>query len=87
MQSTEAQTTYKSRVKVLQRFFLKSRNQWKAKCGAAKSALKLARNQIRAVEKSREVWKAQAQHMKAQLHEMQRQLEELQSKSGRAPGQ
>lgn len=93
MQCMEAETTYKSRSKVLQRFFLRSRNRWKAKCRRAKSELKLARNQIRAVEASRAAWKtqardakAQAKRMAAELQEARRQLGEVQSKSGRRPG-
>jgi uncharacterized protein (DUF3084 family) len=89
MESTPQTATYTSRPKVLQRFFLRSRNQWKAKCRGAKSELKLARNQIRAVEKSREAWKAEAQDAKtharqlaAELQQTRRQLEELQSKNG-----
>jgi chromosome segregation ATPase len=93
MQCVEAETTYKSRSKVLQRFFLRSRNRWKAKCRRAKSELKLARNQIRAVEASRAAWKtqardakAQAKRMAAELQEARRQLEEVQSKNGRRRG-
>jgi hypothetical protein len=87
MESLTQTATYTSRPKVLQRFFLRSRNRWKAKCRGAKSELKLARNQIRAVQKSRAAWKARAQQRRAELQEARRQLEELQSKNRRRPGQ
>ena len=87
MHSTEAETTYKSRPKVLQRFFLGSRNRWKAKCREAKQELKLAKNQVRAVEKSRAAWKSEAQQLRDELRQARQQLEELQSKNGGQHGQ
>jgi hypothetical protein len=85
METVGVETTYKSRPKLLQRFFLRSRNQWKAKCRGAKRELKLARNQIRAVQHSRAGWKARAQQLAAELQAARQQVEELQSKNGRQP--
>ena len=53
MQTTIQGVTYKSRSKLLLGFFKRSRDNWKRKCKQAKAELKLAKNQNRAVEKSR----------------------------------
>lgn len=76
MQTMERQGIYKSRMKVLMRFFERSRNNWKRKCCRAKAELKLARNQIRAVEKSRARWRALSKQWRLELQETRRQLEE-----------
>jgi hypothetical protein len=60
-------TTYKSRGKVLLEFFRRSRDQWKAKCIEAKSALKRANNRNRWLETSRDNWKARATELETQL--------------------
>lgn len=53
-------TVYKSRPKLLVRFFEKSRDGWKSKCREAKAELKKARNLICWLETSRDDWKARA---------------------------
>jgi hypothetical protein len=73
----EQERVYKSRSKLLMRFFVKSRDQWKAKCREAKFQLKLAKNKIHAMQKSRAGWKAEAKRLAAKLQESQRLLEEL----------
>jgi len=75
MQTMERKTVYKSRTKVLLRFFEESRNNWKRKCRKAKENLKLAKNQVRAVEKSRAHWKALNKQLRRELQETRRQLE------------
>lgn len=76
MQTMEQETNYKSRPKLLLRFFVKSRNNWKRKCRQAKGELKLAKNQNRAVQKSRAYWKALSKELRAELQQTRRQLEE-----------
>ncbi len=76
MQTMELKTDYKSRPKLLLRFFVKSRNNWKRRCREAKAELKLAKNQNRAVQKSRAQWKALSKQLQIELQEARRQLEE-----------
>ena len=58
MQTTILGVTYKSRSKLLSDFFKRSRDNWKEKCKQAKAELKLAKNQNRAVEKSRVMFRS-----------------------------
>ncbi len=67
---------YSSPPRKLLRFFLKSRDQWKAKCQHAKTTVKRLENRVRFLEKSKEQWKSKAQaleqenaHLKAQAQE------------------
>lgn len=76
MQTMERETNYTSRPKLLLRFFVKSRNNWKRKCRKAKAELKLAKNQNHAVQKSRVHWKALSKQLRFELQETRRQLEE-----------
>ena len=59
MQSQEME--YVSPLRKLVRFFESSRDKWKAKHHEVKKQLKLAQNQIRAVEKSRAKWRQDAE--------------------------
>lgn len=61
---------YRSPTKKLLRFFETSRDKWKAKYLGAKHQLKLAQNQVRAVEKSREQWRSKAQQAEQALREL-----------------
>lgn len=70
MLQTADGTAYKSRPKLLLEFFRRSRNQWKAKCQAAKAALKNARNRGRWMETSRDQWKERAQQLQAELDQL-----------------
>lgn len=45
----------------LVRFFEKSRTRWKAKCRAAKAAIKVLKNRIGFLAESKERWKRRAQ--------------------------
>ena len=71
---------YSSPPRKLLRFFLKSRDQWKAKCQRAKATVKRLENRVRFLEKSKERWKSKAQalekenaQLKAQAPEEERQ--------------
>ena len=71
---------YTSPPRKLLRFFLKSRDQWKAKCQGAKATVKRLENRVRFLEKSRAQWKSKAQalekekaQLKAKAQEAERQ--------------
>ena len=70
---------YSSPPRKLLRFFLKSRDQWKAKCQRAKTTVKRLENRVRFLEKSKTQWKCKAQaleqenaHLKAKVQEENR---------------
>jgi hypothetical protein len=52
---------YTSPPRKLLRFFLNSRDQWKAKCKRAKATVKRLENRVRFLEKSKAQWKSKAQ--------------------------
>jgi hypothetical protein len=68
---------YRSPRKKLLRFFVGSRDSWKAKCAEANEGRKLLANQVRAVEKSREQWRILAEERKRQIAELEGELAEL----------
>jgi hypothetical protein len=68
---------YRSPRKKLLRFFVGSRDGWKAKCAEANEDRKLMANQVRAVEKSREQWRTLAEERKRQIAELEQELAEL----------
>lgn len=70
---------YRSPRKKLLRFFVGSRDGWKAKCAQAKDKRKLLANQVRAVEKSREHWRTLAEERERRIRELKRELAELKS--------
>jgi chromosome segregation ATPase len=68
--------------KKLLRFFLGSRDDWKAKCAEAKEQCKFLANQVRAVEKSREHWRTSAEERQRRLAELEAELAELKNAAG-----
>ena len=68
---------YTSPRKKLLRFFVGSRDDWKAKCAAAKGDRKLQANQVRAVEKSRKHWRTLAEERQRRIAELEAELAEL----------
>lgn len=80
---------YRSPPGKLIKFFKQSRDQWKAKCLAAKARGKGLKHQLRFVEKSKASWKSRVQALEGELAQVraeQRALaEELEAlkKSGR----
>jgi len=52
---------YRSPVSKLLRFFLRSRDKWKAKCKAAKRENKSLKYRLAKMKESRDRWRAQAQ--------------------------
>ena len=65
---------YTSPLKTLVVFFRRSRDNWKAKCQQAREQNKLLKNQVRAVERSREHWKDVAREQSARIVELEREL-------------
>ena len=57
---------YTSPPRKLLRFFLKSRDQWKAKCKSANATVKRLENRVRFLEKSKAEWKSRAQALEAE---------------------
>jgi hypothetical protein len=68
---------YSSPLRKLTRFFCKSRNRWKQKCLDAKHGNKLLRNQVRAVERSREQWKRKVEEQERRIEELEAELQKI----------
>ncbi len=79
MMNERAEQTYKSPLRKLVRFFEKSRNQWKAKCLAAKATAKGLKHRIRYLERSKAQWKAKAKEMEQALARVKAQQDRAQS--------
>lgn len=60
----------KSPTKKLVVFFKSSRDKWKAKYFAKRDEAKLLANQVRAVERSRQQWRAVAEQAKREAQEL-----------------
>jgi len=74
--STDVDQCRSPRKKLL-RFFARSRDGWKAKCLEAKVHCKRLGNQVRAVEKSRQRWRALADRRKQRIAELEQEVAEL----------
>jgi hypothetical protein len=66
---------FKSPVSKLVSCFHKSRNRWKDKCQERKRQNKLLANQNRAVERSRDHWKAMAKAAQREVRQLKREIE------------
>jgi chromosome segregation ATPase len=75
MDATVVDREYISPLRKLMRFFHRSRDGWKRKCLDAKQANKLLKNQVRAVEHSREQWKQQVQEQRQRIAELEAELQ------------
>lgn len=62
---------YRSPRGKLLKFFKQSRDQWKAKCRAAKARVKGLQTQLRYVEKSKASWKSRVQALEQELARVQ----------------
>lgn len=71
---------YTSPPRKLIRFFLKSRDQWKAKCQDAKAGVKRLENRVRFLESSKENWKDRASALAAENAQLKAQLQHLQDR-------
>ena len=72
---------YRSPARKLVRFFEASRDQWKVKHHEVKKELKLAKNQIRAVEKSRAKWRRDAEEAATERDRLRSELQALKNHS------
>jgi len=72
---------YTSPTRKLMTFFESSRDQWKTKHHEVKKQLKLAQNQVRAVEKSRAKWRQDAENARVEADHLRTQLEALKNDS------
>ena len=61
---------YQSPQKKLVRFFARSRDQWKAKCLAAKAVGKGLKHRMRFLERSKDHWKRRVQELEGELTRM-----------------
>lgn len=77
MKSATKDKVYKSPVRKLARFFEKSRDQWKAKCREAKTAIKYLENRVHFLEESRDRWKSRAQELEARVKQVEAKEQEL----------
>lgn len=69
--------SFRSPYRKLLRHFCSSRNQWKRKCMRAKSKSQLMSNQVRAVEKSRAMWRRRYETEQEKNEQLRRELGEL----------
>ena len=58
-------------------FFEKSRNGWKAKCHAAKRKAKALANNVAALRKSRDCWKALVRQQREEVEQLRQELEQV----------
>jgi hypothetical protein len=68
--------SYRSPLRKLVRFFQKSRDNWKAKYHDCKRRLKKEQNQVRAVQRSRAVWREKAEAAALRVEQLERELAE-----------
>jgi hypothetical protein len=68
---------FRSPRKKLLRFFVRSRNGWKAKCQTAKVRVKRLGSRVQKLTDSRDRWKGRAQALSSELARVQAELEAL----------
>lgn len=68
---------YCSPLRRLTQRFQVSRENWKSKHSRVKKLLKKEQNQVRAVEKSRGLWRTRAEQSEQRVHELTRELADL----------
>jgi chromosome segregation ATPase len=78
MMSTETKE-YRSPPKKLVKFFERSRNLWKARCGEAKYRVKLLHTKVADLRKSRDRWKGETKRLRSEVRQLQDELGQLQA--------
>jgi ribosomal protein L9 len=73
--SATSETTYRSPLNKLVRFFRKSRDGWKRKYQEAKALAKRLTNGMQALKRSRDRWKSLAKQRREELRQLRRELE------------
>jgi predicted nuclease with TOPRIM domain len=76
--STETKE-YLSSPRKLARFFERSRDIWKARCGKSKHRLKLLHTKVADLHKSRDRWKGETRQLRSEVRELQDEVERLQT--------
>ena len=76
MMSTETKE-YRSSPRKLARFFQRSRDIWKARCGDAKYRVKLLHTKVADLQESRERWKRETKHLRSEVKGLQNEVERL----------
>ena len=77
MEVVDAVDLLRSPRKKLLRFFVRSRNGWKAKCQTAKVRVKRLGNRVRKLTDSRDLWKERAQTWRGELARAEAELAAL----------
>jgi septal ring factor EnvC (AmiA/AmiB activator) len=78
---------YSSPLRVLARFFEKSRDLWKAKYQALQERIKQFRTEVRDLRRSRDRWRAKAEALELQIGELRAQIQRHAEQSPPAPSQ
>jgi hypothetical protein len=73
---------FKSPVRKLLEVFRTGRDTWKAKYQRLKAEIKLMENQVRAVEKSREQWRARSRAAEERIKELEIRLDAVRPTQG-----
>lgn len=76
---------FTSPMRVLARFFKRSRDQWKRKCMDVKRQIKGLKNQIYQLHKSRQSWKEQALTRAKEIEALQAEVEQLKARLTEPP--
>jgi predicted nucleic acid-binding Zn-ribbon protein len=79
-QGQQHEKRYKSPQRKLVKFFEKSRDAWKAKCGEAKRTVKRLKNRIRFLQQSKEQWKDRARNLERELEQLKAEKQSLAEK-------
>jgi hypothetical protein len=77
MTTSEDTKTFRSPRHKLLGFFMKSRDRWKAKCLDAKRKGKALTNNVAALQRSREHWKALARGHRDEAEQLRQELEQI----------
>lgn len=77
MTTTDGTKTFRSPRHKLLGFFKKSRDRWKAKCLQAKRKGKALANNVAALQRSRERWKAVAREHGSEVEQLRQELERI----------
>jgi chromosome segregation ATPase len=69
--------SFRSPLRKLLRFFVRSRDGWKRKCQQAKWRVQLLGNRVRKLTVSRDRWKEKAQSLRSELARVEAELQAL----------
>ena len=78
---------YRSPLRVLVRFFEKSRDLWKAKYQVLQERIRAFRTEVRDLRRSRDRWRAKAEALERQIQNLHAHTQQLVEQSPPAPRQ